>query len=204
MNALVFGGAFNPPSRAHIDLAYYAMQQGHADCVIFVPSKMSYIKKEQGKDYAFSDEERFSMLNTIAENKEWMIVSDYEIYSETQPRTYITLQYLREQGYSCRLLIGFDKLIELETNWKHIPEIMHEFGIVAMNRYEDDCSAYIRNDPFLSQYEKNIEVVQTPSIYHSVSSTAIRKKYMDVINNFEDLKKMVPEELNGLYEYLDR
>ncbi len=204
MKALVFGGAFNPPSRAHIDLAYHAMQESQSDCVIFVPSKMSYIKKEQGKDYAFRDEDRLSMLNKIAENKDWMIVSDFEIHSDTQPRTYLTLQHLKEEGYSCRLLIGYDKLIELETNWQYIPEIMHEFGVVAMDRYEDDCISYIAKDPYLSGFASCIQVVHTPDIYHSVSSTQIRRKYMEIRNELKTLKDMVPEELEGLYAYLNR
>ena len=62
---LAFFGAFNPPTKAHIDLAEFAMNVTGRDDVIFVPSKMEYIRYEQKKDFAFSDASRIEMLKRI-------------------------------------------------------------------------------------------------------------------------------------------
>ena len=51
--SLAFFGAFNPPTRAHIDLAEFALQETGSKDVIFVPSKSTYIKEDQKKSFAF-------------------------------------------------------------------------------------------------------------------------------------------------------
>ena len=139
MSYLLFGGAFNPPTKAHIELAEYACEKTGATKVIFMPSKMSYIEHDQAKNFAFHDTERLAMLESICRAHPKLMVSDYELKEESQPRTYQTLCYLKEKGYACKLLFGSDKLAELKTGWKHVEEIAKEFGIVCMARYDDDC-----------------------------------------------------------------
>lgn len=196
--ALVFGGAFNPPTIAHIALAQYAKEKAGADTVIFVPSKMSYITHDQNKDFAFQDVIRLEMLRKIAENRPWMQVSDYEIHSQTQPRTYQTLQYLKSQGYTCKLLFGSDKLAELETGWKHVTNIAEEFGIACMERNADNCMEVIQSSDFLKRL-KNIEIIETPSQYQHVSSTKVRKLFLE--KKYDEIDKLVPQELDGLRAY---
>ena len=79
IRALLFGGAFNPPTIAHIRLAEYAMRTLGFEKVIFVPTKNSYISDTQGKEYVFSDADRLMMLDRIAADNPWMEVSRYEI-----------------------------------------------------------------------------------------------------------------------------
>lgn len=201
-NVLVFGGAFNPPTNAHINLAYLACHKIQADGVVFVPSKMSYIKEEQRKDFAFSDGVRLNMLQKIAEKKSWMKVSDFELLSIKQPRTYDTLCYLKEKGYQCKLLFGSDKLWELETGWKHVTEIANEFGFVCMTRNHDDCEKKIEEDLFLRNIKNKIELVHTSEDYQDISSTKVRKLFLH--QQFAEIDKLVPAELNGLREYTER
>ena len=91
---LVFFGAFNPPTIAHIDLARFALEKTDREGVIFVPSKSVYIEGEQGKDFAYSDVRRLAMLRAAAMSRPWMRVTDWEICADTQPRTYDTLRHL--------------------------------------------------------------------------------------------------------------
>ena len=62
---LAFFGAFNPPTIAHVEMAEKAMEETGREGVVFVPSRMTYIEKEQGKNFAFGDMERLSMLTRI-------------------------------------------------------------------------------------------------------------------------------------------
>ena len=179
MKVLAFFGAFNPPTVAHIDLAKYALDQTDADKVIFVPSKSSYISGVQRKDYAFSDSERLEMLNVAAALRPWMLVSGIEICRETQPRTYDTLCALRELGFAPSLLLGSDKLPELEKGWKHIDEISKEFGIICLCRGNDNCERMISENKYLSTISKYIRIVKTPEDMHFISSTAVRHDIMD-------------------------
>ncbi len=202
MRALVYGGAFNPPTKAHIELADLARREAGFEKVIFVPSKMRYIQDDQKKDFAFRDEERLAMLRKIADSRDWMEVSDYELLSKEQPRTYFTLCHLREMGCECSLLFGSDKLAELETVWQHVDDIAHEFGIYCMERYEDDCEAMMKNDPYLQKLIPYVTIIHTPSDFRSVSSTQVRKLYLEAVNNLNEIADLIPEELDGLRDYI--
>ena len=195
--SLAFFGAFNPPTSAHIDLAEFAMKALGLDHVIFVPSQSTYISGFQGKDYAFSNEERLSMLNTVAAARPWMRVCDWEMKQEKQPKTYQTLCHLREEGECPSLLIGSDKLIELETKWQFTREISDEFGIVCMDRGADNCEEIIRGSEFLQGLK--LTVLSVPDEYHGISSTEARKYLRQIQEAKEALKDILPPELSGLY-----
>ena len=195
--SLAFFGAFNPPTAAHIDLAEFAMKALGRDHVIFVPSQSTYISGFQGKDYAFSNEERLSMLNTVAAARPWMRVCDWEMKQEKQPKTYQTLCHLREEGESPSLLLGSDKLLELETKWQFAREISNEFGIVCMDRGADNCAEIIRGSEFLQGLK--LTVLSVPDEYHGISSTEARKYLRQIQEAKDALKDILPPELSGLY-----
>ncbi len=196
MKVLMFGGAFNPPTIAHIDLAHQVQQKLHFDKVIFVPSKMDYIANIQQKDFAYDNATRYQMLQAIARNNPWMEVSDYELNSDFQPRTYKTLQYLKSLGYTPSLLFGSDKLSELETGWKHVSELCQEFGIVCMQRNGEDCQKIIHDNPFLQKLSPYITLVQTDTRYQTISSSLIRKALAN--GNYEAVKAYIPEEITTI------
>lgn len=197
---LAFFGAFNPPTIAHLKLAEEAMRAAGREGVVFVPSKSAYIRGEQGKDFAFTDEERLAMLRTLSEHYPFVEVYDGEIRRKEQPRTYLTLCALRDMGYQPSLLFGSDKLAELETGWKYTREIAEEFGMVCMTRGEDDCERMLRENPFLRALAPHILLVKTPESYRHVSSTQVRRAVRE--GRAEDLRASLPAEL--LPFFLDR
>ena len=171
MNALAFFGAFNPPTVAHLTLPRAAMAETGAETVIYVPSQQRYISDHQGKDLALSDDMRLRMLRAAAETRPWMRVCDWELDQPEQPRTWMTLSHLRDEGFEPALLIGSDKLTEL-PRWRRVDLIAREFGIVCLARGEDDCQSVISADPDLSAL--GIRVVATPDMTKGVSSTKAR------------------------------
>ncbi len=192
---LAFFGAFNPPTRAHLELADCACRAAGREGVLFVPSQSAYIRNDQGKDFAFSDGERLDMLRSLARTRPWMEVTDIEMGMASQPRTYTTLCALRGAGWEPALLIGSDKLAELERAWLHVPEIAREFGIVCMARGQDACEAMIRESPFLTAISDRIQIVRTPDEYRAVSSTAVRAELRQLRQSVCKLRATVPEEL---------
>lgn len=199
IKALMFGGAFNPPTNAHIELASYACRKTHRDCAVFVPSQMHYIEDDQHKSFAFDNDTRFHMLQKIAEHKNWMAVSDHEIRAKVQPRSYFTLQYLKTQGYDCSLLFGSDKLPELEHGWLYIEEIAHEYGIVCMERSHENVREIIADNPYLRTLQPYIEIVETPEKWQDISSSQVRRLYLQ--KKYEEIDPLIPPELNGLRDY---
>ena len=172
---LLFGGAFNPPTKAHIDCARLAMEKVGYDHVLFMPSKEIYIRYDQKKDYVYPDEIRLSMLEAVAQTEKWMQVSDYEIWCDHQPRTYETLCAMKEAGYDCSLLFGSDKLQEFSTAWKYPCQIAEQFGIVCMSRNGLSTQQIIEEDELLRQLKSYIRIVELPQQYQSVSSSYVRE-----------------------------
>ena len=195
--ALVFVGAFNPVTRAHVETADYARRELGFDQVIFVPSKQEYIRHDQEKDYAFSDDMRLHMLQKTAAERPWMQVSDYELNLDHQPRTWQTLQALRDMtGTELKLLLGSDKLNEIQHGWRHIPEICREFGIAVMSRNGDDTAAIINNDPYLASLSPWLTVVNVPDVYQHISSSKVRRAL--AAGELDTAAEYLPEEIHDL------
>ncbi len=192
---LAFFGAFNPPTVAHLELAEFAMKRTGAERVLFVPSKSRYIRVKQGKDFAYGEEQRLEMLRRAAESRPWMEVTDIEIRMEEQPRTYETLCRLREKGREATLLVGSDKLAEMETGWRHVEDIAREFGIAVLTRGADECGRMIRESAFLSGLSPWITVLETPAETRNVSSTAVRTRMAEIRALRAEIGGMVPEEI---------
>ena len=192
---LAFFGAFNPPTLAHLDLARFALEKTGREEALFVPSKTAYIREDQGKDFAYTDAQRLSMLRAAAEKRPWMRVTDWEMRQEKQPRTYRTLCALREQGMEAALLMGSDKLAELSSGWLYVEEIAREYGIVCLARGQDACESMIRQDPFLRKIESCIQVLETPDHLRNVSSTAVRRRVAQMKALQTEIRAMTPAEI---------
>lgn len=192
---LAFFGAFNPPTVAHVELARFAMVQTGREGVVFVPSKSVYIQDEQGKDFAYDDRARLEMLQRAAEGRPWMRVTDWELRAEAQPRTYHTLCHLRDAGYAPTLLMGSDKLGELQTVWRFVEEIAREFGFVCMTRGQDACARMLAEDPYLAALAPHIRIVETPQAMRDVSSTGVRRRLSQIQALRQEVAGMVPEEI---------
>lgn len=195
---LLFAGAFNPVTVAHLYCALSAVQKTGRDYVMFVPSKETYIRFDQKKDYVYSDENRFAMLKRIADTHKEVLVSDYELKNDHQPRTYETLCALKQQGYQCSLLFGTDKLVELSTAWKHVKEIADQFGIVCMTRNHTDIQSVIEKDPLLKEIQDHIEIVETEENLQDISSSTFRKLMKE--NRRDEAMLLVPEEIRDMKE----
>ena len=191
---LAFFGAFNPPTLAHLKLAEFALKATGREAVVFVPSRSAYIREDQGKNFTYSDEGRVAMLRAAAETRPWMTVTDWEMTRETQPRSYETLCHLKEDGLDAALLMGSDKLAELEHGWKHVREIAEEFGIVCLSRGSDDCERIIRESVFLQSLKPYIRVLETPEETRMISSTQIRNRIAEGLQP----EGTVPDEILGM------
>lgn len=189
--ALAFFGAFNPPTVAHLELARFALEQTGRERAIFVPSKSVYIRGEQGKDFAYPDARRLEMLRAAAASRPWMAVTDWEMRQKAQPRTYETLCHLRSLGDAPALLMGSDKLPELEHGWRHVDEIAREFGILCMTRGGDDCARMLAEDPYLRALSPWITLLETPAELRGISSTQVRRR----VAAGEPAEGLVPEEI---------
>lgn len=196
---LLFGGAFNPITIAHVQTARFAMDSLHLRKVIFMPSKSHYILQDEKKDFSFSESSRLEMLKEVAKDNPWMIVSSYELEQKEQSRTYFTLKYLKTQGYQARLLFGSDWLINLKTKWKYIDEIGTEFSFVVLKRNQDSLEDIFEKDPYLKARRKYFTFIDSPDTYQNISSSNVRSLLKE--GRIEEAKKDIPSEI---YSYLKK
>lgn len=189
--ALVFAGAFNPITIAHLRRAQYAKDYLRFDKVVFVPSKSSYIKDVQEKDSAYSGEERLRRLNLVRKDYPFREVSDFELRQKEQPRTYFTLKEIKKDYLEVKLLFGSDKLVELERVWKHVDEIGKEFGFAVRSRMNRDLKKIIHEDPYLTERESYLTLIPFCKDYQDISSSLVRKR----IKEGKDISSLVPEEI---------
>jgi len=185
----VFGGSFNPPTVAHIDLAKQILNNiEKVEKVVFVPVSTKYNKSGLAPDI-----ERFDMLKTICENEKGFDISSIELDSNRQLYTIETLEKLQEQNpeYEIHFVLGTDNLKELET-WHTAECILKQFKVIVLERDNDNMEDIIQNNVFLSKYKTSF--IKLNSIEKiDLSASYIR----ELIQNKKDISGLVPKEIEN-------
>ena len=148
----IFGGSFNPPTIAHINLAKQILDKmKNIEKIIFVPVSTKYNKQGLAPD-----EDRLELLKTICQDHPNMEVSSLELNSPRQLYTIETLKIMQKQNpdKTIYFIVGTDNLKELET-WHAANEILQQFKIIVLERDNDIMEKIISNSLFLKQYRES-------------------------------------------------
>jgi len=192
----VFGGAFNPVHTAHLIIAEDVRQQMHLDKVLFIPYSNPPHKNSEG---LLKPEFRLQMLQLAIDGNPFFEISDIEIHSSENSRTYTvdTLMKLREMhksdGVKFYLIIGLDNLIELHT-WKDPGKLFMLSEVVVLNR----PGYFIQSVE--NEYSRRVVYIPAPNI--DISASDIRNK----IREKKSIKYLVPDKVekfiieNNLYK----
>ena len=188
----VFGGAFNPPTVAHIDLAKQILKEmKEIEKVIFVPVSTKYNKKGLA-----TDKDRLSMLKNICNDEKGLEVSSIELDSDRQLYTIETLRKMKEQYQDKEIyfVLGTDNLKELET-WHTPSKILEEFKILVLERNDDVMEEIIENSKFLKQHKQAFTKLENINKIH-LSSTHVRKQ----IKLGNPIENLIPEKIRAEVE----
>lgn len=192
MRIVIIGGSFNPVTKAHIAAAKKARELVTADLVIFVPTKIDYMKKwkkYQNSDI-YTDDLRLGML--MASENEWMKIDTCEMEGVVSGRTYDTVQYIREKYHTedVYFVIGSDKLKAL-PRWYKCEKFLKEEKFIVIPRGKDDIDALIRGNDKLNQHRDAFVIAEADAEYKNYSSTEVRRHIHE--GSYEKAKAMVPE-----------
>ena len=182
----IFGGSFNPPTIAHINLAKQILDKmKNIEKIIFVPVSTKYNKQGLAPD-----EDRLGFLKTICQDHPNMEVSSLELNSPRQLYTIETLKIMQKQNpdKTIYFIVGTDNLKELET-WHAANEILQQFKIIVLERDNDIMEKIISNSLFLKQYRESFIKLNFNKI--KLSSSYIRQK----VQMGEEIKELVPEKI---------
>ena len=170
----VFGGSFNPPTIAHVDLAKQILAKNKdIEKVIFVPVSTKYNKKGLA-----SDLDRFNMLKCICDNEKNLEVSSIELDSERQLYTIETLRTIHQQypNKNIFFVLGTDNLKELQT-WHNADKLLEEFKMLVLERDNDVMEKIIENNNILKQHKEafiKLEKIQRINLSYSYVRNQIR------------------------------
>ena len=182
-----WGGCFNPPSNAHIDLAQKILKDLNLNKIIFVPVG-DYYEKENLVDSVH----RYNMLKLATEEVEGLEVEDIEIKSKVKLYAKDAFAMLKEKYFEDEVyfIMGSDNFIKMPA-WKDYDNIIKNYRYIVIRRLGFDMITTRSNVIYY-------EPVQTKDI----SSTKIREhlKYGENLSDYlnENVYKYIRN--NNLYD----
>ena len=202
-NAVLFTGAFNPPTIAHYHMVHSVLRNDkmNFDYVIFALSTEKFLKNKQDKtnDWYFSESERTEMvLSMIAHNPNALL------YGIEVGYTYDVLCGVKQE-FNCENLYfacGSDKLYEIER-WGHAKKLLKEFNFYILLRgtesyeyTENKCNKIFANTKYF--------LAKDNEKYKYVSATQVRDKIKQNLDYTNLLEPHVYKYLNENKEILNR
>ena len=192
MKVAIFGGAFNPVHREHVNLAKEAVKKLNLDKIIIMPTAVSPHKSGRlSADFAH----RFEMCRIAFSSIPQAEVSDYEYTRGGVSYTYLTCEHFAEIYPDAEryLLIGSD-MLESFGGWRYPERILKCFALVACAR--ETTSGFAQAKARVEEQFKT-EVIALPYVGERVSSTQVRT----LACLGEDVKRFVND---GVWQYIER
>lgn len=170
---LVFGGAFNPPTKAHKTIYETLNRRYQPSLFIFLPVGSSYPKPE-----LVDFEHRKTMLEIMTEHSSKVLISDLEQHPPFKGSV-AALDYFK-QHYSepVKFVLGLDNLLDL-PNWIEYERLLNENAFIAIDR---QGSVFEKIQKHYPQYQDHFEIV---SIDIPTASSLFRKdpnQYQNMID----------------------
>ena len=184
---VIFGGTFNPPTRAHLDIATEALYYLDAEKVLFVPVSDLYKKDDVEISY-----HRVNMLNLAIGNFRRLEIDFTEVDAVALTHTYETVEKIksRYQDKELFLLIGADNLEDFK-NWKNQRSIMENCSLLVVNRNNSSIDEIIESNEILTEFKDKI--IEAPIEEIEISSTEVRNRIAS--NELEGLENLVDKEV---------
>lgn len=173
---IVFGGAFNPVTNAHIKVYEFIMDKIEADEFIFLPVSNAYTKSELA-----SNIHRKNMLEIATKEFNDIDICELEIEDSDYLGTYQSLIRLSDR-YNCEIafVVGADNLLNMRK-WINIEGILSEFKIIVLGRNRIDIDYIIKEDKVLNKYMKSFIIFKEFEL--NISSTNFRETFnKDLVN----------------------
>jgi len=169
----IYGGTFNPPHIGHIQAAKHAVTCLKLDKLLLIPDRIAPHK--QIPEGSPSAQQRYEMLQLVAEQIPNAHVSDIELSREGTSYTYLTILQLREQYPDAELilLLGTDMFCSF-LDWKEPMTIAEHATLGVFYRGEkNEVEAVARQKQVLES--KGAKVILLENEINFISSTDLRR-----------------------------
>jgi len=164
---VVFGGAFNPPTIAHYEVAKHMIKRSGVSKLLFVPVGDHYEKA--GLVPAFH---RVNMLKKVTQILPKTSVSTIEIDADCALKTMETLESIQNLYPEAEIafVMGADNLYDL-PNWYAYERLIETFKFMVLNRQNLEVKGFIE-EHFPENKEKFILIDDFTAL--NISSTQYR------------------------------
>ncbi|MCF7925928.1 MAG: adenylyltransferase/cytidyltransferase family protein, partial [Candidatus Izimaplasma sp.] len=126
---IVFGGAFNPVTNAHIEIYHFLKQEFPQATVTFLPVSSAYTKSSLASNY-----HRLNMLRLALGHYEDVTISTLEMNDSDFLGTYQSLIRLSDlDDEEIYFVMGADNLKYLDQ-WKNAAGLLSEFKFIILGR----------------------------------------------------------------------
>jgi nicotinate-nucleotide adenylyltransferase len=174
----LFGGAFDPPHRAHLLVAQQALAECGLERVLLIPNGIPPEKSTRPQ----TKEDRFRMVQLLVRGRRGLSASRIEIDREGPSYTIDTIRAMKDD-YSQGLcfILGADRLLGIHT-WKESRALLRSVPFIVAPRDGIPWSAF-GGSPY---DEAVLHLLEMEPV--DLSSSFVREK----VANGEDIEEWVP------------
>ena len=181
----VLGGTFNPIHNGHIEMAIQALKLADLDEVWVMPAGIPPHKDSQG---VCSSKHRMNMCEMACKPYERIVASDFEIYSDTDNYTYLTLEKLCKTypNHSFYFILGQDS-IESFHHWKEPQTILKYATLLVFlrgNHFDEEKRCCIETIKKLKETYEG-EILPLDFEPQAISSSEIREAFFSKNIDFD-------------------
>ncbi len=189
MRVGLFGGSFNPPHNAHLQLCEFAKKAAFLDKIILIPTGDNPLKKT---DETIPRKHRMAMTTLAFHHLSSYEVSDIEITRSGQSFTIDTVKFLRSRSNDEFFFIsGSDILFQL-TKWKDFNELAHLISFVVLTRKGVDNDLLLDEAEQLNRSFGATVILVENTQPEEISSSSIRT----MISAERNISELVPLAIN--------
>lgn len=160
-----FGGGFNPPTYAHIELAKQVMKQMQLEKLFFVPVGNLYQKPE-----LIDEIHRYEMLKLVTDKKVGLEVSTIELKQKKSLSTIDAFHLIQKTYWESEnfFIMGIDNLKKLPS-WKDAVELIENFQYVILNRGTEEAERVLEENELLRKNKNQFSILENKEFawYHS-------------------------------------
>ena len=181
----IFGGAFAPIHKGHVEAAKAFIEQMWLDVLFVVPTGKSPHKE---MDTTASDKDRIEMCRRAFEGVEGVIISDVEIRRGDTSYSIETLRSFTDEDRRLFMLCGTDMMLTL-GEWHDADEIFKLCYPVYIRREDDrelDAKIIETNTRYFETFGKYVIKLDAPVI--DISSSKLR----EMMRRGEDVSEYIP------------
>ena len=185
---IVFGGAFNPVTHAHIEVYKYVMSKMDANEFIFLPVSNAYTKSELESNF-----NRKNMLELATIDHKNTSISFLELEDSDYLGTYQSLIRLSDKyNEEIAFVVGADNLFKMHK-WINIHGILSEFKIIVLGRNSININKLIKDDIVLNKHLNSFIIYEDFEL--NISSTRFRETFDKELVNSEVYEYIIKNEL---------